>query len=138
MLVVRGRICLLLRQILEIVFYGFRVRMIEPKSFQESGIGFAQKIARLFQLPQILKHQRQIRLTDGDGGMAGLERLLSGSQRLAQKIARLFQLPQILKHQRQIRLTDGDGGMAGLERLLSGSQRLAQKIARLFQLPQVL
>jgi hypothetical protein len=70
--------------------------------------------------------------------MAGLERLLSGSERLAQKIARLLQPPQILKHQRQIRLTAGDGGMAGLERLLSGSERLAQKIARLFQLPQIL
>ena len=54
MLAVRERICLLLRQTLEMAFYGFRVRMIGPKSFQESGIGFAQKIARLFQLPQIL------------------------------------------------------------------------------------
>jgi hypothetical protein len=54
MLVGRERIYLLLQQILEIGFYDFRVCMIGPKSFQESGIGFAQQIARLFQLPQIL------------------------------------------------------------------------------------
>ena len=37
------------------------------------GQRLAQQIARFFQLPQILEHQRQIRLTDGDGGMAGFE-----------------------------------------------------------------
>ena len=68
----------------------------------QRSIRLAQQIAGLLGLAQILEHRREIGLTDGDGGVAGLEGGLVGGQRLPQQIAGLRQLAQILEHRREI------------------------------------
>src|SRR5205807_9848539 len=129
---------LTLRQAIQISPNDSRARILRPESAQIGSVRVPRQIARLLQLPQILQHQRQIRLPDGDGGVSGLERLLRRGQRLPQQIASLLQLPQILQHQRQIRLPDGDGGVSGLERLLRRGQRCQKQTPSIRELPQLL
>ncbi len=73
----------LLPQSVQVALDGPGDRMIRANVVQVRSIGVTQQIARFLQLPEILEHQPQIRSPDGDGGMHGLKRLLSGSQRLA-------------------------------------------------------